>query len=501
MDAQTLANLQRVAAFFAGHDLPAYLVGGSVRDLLLARPCKDWDIALPGETPAIARKLANALGGSFAHMNDKACRIILKSDNDFEMVLDISPWRGASIEEDLRARDFTINAMAIALPRLLTYLERGTQLDLVDPLYGHADLETRTLRAVSEHSFRHDPLRLLRAIRFSIQHTLHIEPHTESLLRRDAALLSGVAAERIHEELYAILHFPNTTSHLRLLDQYGLLTTLIPEFLPARGMPQPSLHHWDVFEHSLETPGYLEELGRLLRADQAELRASRLALDGREDMVELQTLLREAEQQDIFHLDALSQPEIKLSALLHDIGKTVTYAADAEGNIHFYHHPQAGVPLAQEIMQRLGSSTADRRLVQLVTAHHMRPGQLSHDNVTPRAIRRYFVDLGPTGISVALVALADHLAMRGPLPLTEAWALHLATVRLLCERYIRARDSILPPRLLQADELMHRLDLKPGPIIGQLLEAIAEAQAEGIVRSKQDALWFASERLEEQRRE
>ncbi|GHO45288.1 HD domain-containing protein [Ktedonospora formicarum] len=499
MDAQTRTYLQHITTFFAERNIPAYLVGGSVRDLLLARPCKDWDIALPGETPAIARQLANTLGGFFAHMNDKACRITLHRADGSNMMLDISPWRGSSIEEDLHARDFTLNAIAIALPELLTCLEEGAPLNLIDPLYGRVDLEAHTLRVVSEHALRDDPLRILRAIRFSIEHELRIEPHTASLLKRDASLLSTVAVERIHDELYAILRFPNVTQHLRLLDDYGIFTTLIPEFLPARGMPQPSLHHWDVFEHSLETPYYLQTLEQLLEASPQELRTSPLTQGDSNDLVDLQALLQEAEQQDIFHLDTLSQPEVKLATLLHDIGKTVTYEVDEEGNIHFYHHPQAGVPLVQSILSRLGSNTADRRLAQLVAAHHMRPGQLSHDNVTPRAIRRYFVDLGPTGILVALVALADHLAMRGPLPLTEAWGLHLATVRLLCERYIRVRDSILPPRLLQADELMHRLELKPGPIVGQLLEAIAEAQAEGIVRSKQDALWLASEKLEEQR--
>jgi tRNA nucleotidyltransferase/poly(A) polymerase len=146
-------------------------------------------------------------------------------------------------------------------------------------------------------------------------------------------------------------------------------------------------------------------------------------------------------------------------------------------------------------MQRLNASTRDRRLVQQVVAHHMRPGQLSRDTATTRAIRRYFVDLGPTGIHVALVSLADHLAMRGPEKLTEIWQRHLALVRLLLTRYIREREHILPPRLIQAEELMRRLDIQPGPLVGELLEHIAEAQADGTIHSKEDALWHAEEFL------
>jgi hypothetical protein len=150
-------------------------------------------------------------------------------------------------------------------------------------------------------------------------------------------------------------------------------------------------------------------------------------------------------------------------------------------------------------MKRLSASTQDRRLVEQIVAHHMRPGQLSQDSVTQRAIRRYFVDLGPMGIPNALVSLADHLAMRGPQPLLGSWQRHLATARLLLTRYIRERRSILPPRIIQAEELMHHFQLPPGPLIGQLLEAIAEAQAEGRVQSRADALWLAEEVLSRSR--
>jgi hypothetical protein len=146
-------------------------------------------------------------------------------------------------------------------------------------------------------------------------------------------------------------------------------------------------------------------------------------------------------------------------------------------------------------MKRLSASTQDRRLVQQVVAHHMRPGQLSQDSVSQRAVRRYFVELGPIGIYVALISLADHLAMRGPEPLTAIWGRLLATVRLLLTRYIRERQSILPPRLLEAQELMRHFNLAPGPLVGQLLEYIADAQAEGRVHSKADALWLVEEKL------
>ncbi len=406
-------------------------------------------------------------------------------------------------------------------------------------MHGVADIAARRLKAVDSNVFRHDPLRMLRAVRLVMRYQLHLDPWTEGLIIRDAALLPLVAAERIHDELYAILEPDGATDRLRFLDAHGLFTTLIPEFIPARGMPQPPPHYWDVLEHSLESVGALERLANhLSRGDNqiatggnhpARVGASptptihdlsainpsysrggplRSPRGGgvpwsrdeanlfSPDLTEISTLLQEAEQQGIFRFANLTSPAMKMATLLHDIGKPVTYTINEAGAIHFYNHPQAGVPLAQQIMTRLHASTQDRRLAQQVAAHHMRPGQLGQiDPITPRAIRRYFVDLGPTGIYVALISLADHLATLGPQPLSTSWTRHLATVRLLLTRYIRERASILPPRLLSPEELMRRLSLKPGPLIGQLLESIAEAQSEGRIHSKEEALWLAEEQI------
>jgi putative nucleotidyltransferase with HDIG domain len=498
----TVKYLQQIAHTLHNHKHQAYLVGGSVRNLLLHKPCVDWDIALDGDVVKSARQIANTLGGFFVHMHDKANRIVVK-DIQQEWIFDLSPLQGDSIEADLHTRDFTINALAVPLADVLDHLMRGRQLTPIDPLDGMHDLAGKQLRMVHDRVFQIDPLRMLRAIRFMLQYQLTLEEHTEQALKRDAALLLQVAPERIHEELYTILQPQGATDVLRFLDNHHLLTTLIPELLPARGMPQPALHHWDVLDHSLETVAALEELTSILQQDATEIwdegqggkPNSYGPRPNEEQLVEIQQLLLEAEQQKLFQFASLQTPAVKLGALLHDIGKTVTYAVDDNGNITFYHHPEAGVPLAQQIMQRLHTSTQDRRLVQQIVAHHMRPGQLSQHTVTPRAIRRYFVDLGPTGIIVALISLADHLAMRGPEPLTEHWQRHLATVRLLLHSYIHKRKSIMPPRLLQTSELIQHLELQPGPIIGQLLESIAEAQADGLIQSKEDALWFAEEQL------
>ncbi len=493
MDAFTLHLLERVAQFFVENKVQAYLVGGSVRDVLLHKPCTDWDIVTTGDAPTLSRKLANKLGGYYAHMHEKASRITVKQ-KEREIIFDIAPLRGRSIEADLRQRDFTINAIATPLPEVVRSFIEHTSLLLIDPLSGEPDIAARLLRVVNDDVFKQDTLRMLRAIRFATRYNLSLDEHTKHLLQRDAALLLLAAPERVRAELYAILEPDGAPSCLRMLDTYNLFTALFPEFIPARGMMQPGLHHWDVFEHSIETVAALEQLATTLSLTAEEIQEKRLD-GGRGDLVAIQALLHEAEQQGYFQYASMTSPVMKFAALLHDIGKTTTQVIHEDGKITFYGHPQAGVPLVQSIARRLSLSTQDSRLIRQIVANHMRPGQLSHDSITQRAVRRYFVDLGPVGIPVALVSLADHLAMRGPEPLTDAWEHHLATVRLLLTRYIREREVTLPPHLVQPEELMSKLNLEPGPIIGQLLEQIAEARADGIIQSKDDAFWFAQEKL------
>ncbi len=543
---------------------------------MLGEECLDWDIVTFGDAHKTARQLADTLGGHYVHMHAKASRVIVFVEDTGsphtrkEICFDISPLIGKTIEDDLRQRDFTINAIAAPLDEVVRYLasnqakpiasRRGegaeerlggplwspaeggdhqqehveeqratikalptsTQppsplqdnegndhvLHLVDPLHGLSDLQARRLKAVDDRVFRHDPLRMLRAVRLMMRYQLQLDPWTASLITRDAELLPEVAPERVHDELYAILGPEGAANRLRFLDEHSLFIIIFPEFVSARGMRQPNPHHWDVLTHSIETVGALEHIAHLVQEKTghlhhnvnvgAPLAGARMGGEDapKDDLAEISSLLQEAEQQGIFSFAGLTAPRMKMAALLHDIGKPVTYSRDEEGAIHFYNHPLAGVPLVEQVMRRLCASTQDRRLAQLVAAHHMRPGQLGHDGpVTLRAIRRYFVDLGPAGIYVALFSLADHLATLGPQPAADAWQRHLGVVRQLLTSYIRERDSILPPRLISPEELMRRLKLEPGPIVGQLLDLISEAQAEGTIHSKEEAVWFAEEHL------
>ncbi|MBX5451363.1 HD domain-containing protein [Thermogemmatispora sp.] len=510
LEQETYELLQQVARFFARqHQSEVYLVGGALRNLLLNSPSVDWDLVVAGEAPRLARQLADALGGYYAHMHEKASRVVIRRPQG-EWIIDVAPLTG-SIEEDLRQRDFTINAIALPLDALLHTAAPSslTSLPWIDPCGGLADAQAGLLRAVNAQVFQARPVRLLRAIRFARRYSLRIEPATEALIRRDARLLTEEVAERLLSELYKLLELEDATRSLRLLDRYGLLTVLVPELGPARGMPQPPPHYWDVFEHSLETVSALEAVAHALQSEPRPLdelscaawcQPLLLGPDQTDHLAQLRALVAEATRQGLLSFSELTKPAFKLAALLHDIGKPATLSYDEEGTSHFYGHQQAGTPLAEGVMKRLSTSGHDRHLVRLVTLHHMRPGQLARQEfVTPRAIRRYFVDLGAYGLHVALFSLADHLATYGPgyhLRPAGAWEAHLACVALLFRSYLYERERFLPTRLLSGHELMRRLGLQPGPLVGELLEIIAEARAEERIHSKEEALWLAREYLQ-----
>src|SRR6266852_5319533 len=277
LDTNTLHLLRQTIQHFCEHNQRAYLTGGSLRNLLLGEPCGDWDIVTDGDVPLLARSLADKLAGYYVHLHDKASRVVGNHEVQ-ETIIDIASIKGNSIEEDLGQRDFTINAIAAPLAEIVQLLETGnvvvplggtreagTRDMLIDPLNGLADIQARQIKAVDDNVFKHDPLRMLRAVRLKTRYRLTIEPETENLIKRDARLLPLAAPERIHDELYAILESDGATVQLRYLDALGLFTVLIPEFIPARGMRQPSPHYWDVLEHSLESVGALERLAAAIR--------------------------------------------------------------------------------------------------------------------------------------------------------------------------------------------------------------------------------------------
>ena len=191
-------SLQVLSALAAARGLRVYLVGGSVRELALGRQAPDLDLAVSAQTLELARELAAALNGTFVLLDEgeRTARVVWQ-----EEILDLAEFRAPTLEGDLQARDFTVNAMALDLDAVL-----GRRLlALVDPAGGLRDLAQGLIRVVAPENLGYDPLRLLRAYRFAATHGFRLTPETEAAVRRYLPGFSRVAGERIHQELFLLL--------------------------------------------------------------------------------------------------------------------------------------------------------------------------------------------------------------------------------------------------------------------------------------------------------
>lgn len=463
-----------------------WLVGGAVRDPLLGRPTHDLDFAVDGEARQLARGVADRLGADYFDLDPgrDAGRVLHRTPDGMRWMLDFSRLRAASLEEDLAGRDFTINALAIDLRR---------PDHLIDPTGGVADLRARCLRAASAQAIADDPVRALRAVRLALSLSLTIEPSTIGQLRAAGGALGRASAERLRDEVMRTLELPRPAAAVRLIEQLGLLRDAFPELEALRGLEQPPQHAYDALVHTLAVCDHLADLLALMGLQPDEELSADLTLGLAS--VQLGRFRRPVH-------DVLAQSLaggrsahslLVLAALYHDVGKSVTGSRDPAGKLRFRAHEARGAEMASAWAERMRLSRVEIDRLGLVVATHMRPGQLEKSQpIAPRAIYRYYRQLGEAGVDVVLLSLADFLGKHIPPPPQPAWAGRLATARTLLEAYFeRAAQVVRPPRLIDGQVLMHQLGLAPGRRVGDLLEAVREAQVEGQVTTPDQAIEFA----------
>lgn len=462
---QTL--LRNLAALVAPSK-DAFVVGGAIRDLLLSRhPPEDLDLAVPAGALQTAETLAIWTGGRYVCLDAErgAARVVLRLEDRVAQV-DLTEFRGPSIEGDLRGRDLTINALAVPLPRLV---EEGSA-GVVDPTGGLADLARRRLRLAGPASFAEDPVRALRAIRLAGEVGFSLDPGVRRAARAVQSRLGEVAPERIRAELAGVLALPRTGAALRELDRLGLLTSILPESGPMKSATQPAPHRFTVWEHSLRA---VEAADRIL----ADLGA-----------------LTPYQQELAAHMseplgDSLTRREVlKLAILLHDVAKPETHQR-VEGRIRFIGHDKVGAEKARAIAQRLRlSNAATTVLVQLVR-HHLRPMHLGQlPEVSRRARYRFFRDLGAEVLDLFLLTLADAAAVRGASP-RVVWRGALGRlVADLMAGWEEDRQQASTPPLLRGEDVMVAFGLASGPEVGRLLAMAREAQDLGVVSTREEAL-------------
>jgi len=417
----------------AGKEL--YLVGGSVRDRLLRRPSPDMDFAsdaTPDETERIlAQPWPRGIHVAIYKVGEKFGTIGAVIDGQR---VEITTYRGEvygetrkpevqfvrSLEEDLSRRDFTINAMAMSVDG-----------KLIDPFGGRSDLAGRYLRAVGSPAerFKEDPLRMLRAVRFSCQLGFDIERETYAAIIRSAKTLQKISWERRAEEMNKILLSPRPAEGLKLLYNLFLLDHVIPELLPMIGLQQRGdYHHKDVWRHTL--------------------------------------LVVEHTEPDL---------ALRWAAVLHDIAKPATKSVD-NGEVHFFGHEVIGSEMAKDVLTRLrcGSELIER-VTKLVRLHQRI--NLYESDWTVGAVRRFVREAGDELPLLFALSRADITSQR-----EAKVAARMALVRELEGRVERLRaeeetEKIKSP--LDGNELMAIFGRGPGPWIKEVKERLLNAVLDG----------------------
>ena len=378
--------------------------------------------------------------------------------------LDVTDFRAPTLEGDLAARDFTVNALAVRLPPLLV----TGRARVLDPGGGIGDLRRGRLRPPAPGVLRDDPLRALRAVRLEATHGLRLTPAAARAVRDAAPALARVAPERVRDELLVLLALPRTLPALRRAGALGCLAAVLPETRAMRGTTQPSPHRFDVLEHPLRAVGGVDVL-----------------LAGLEALAPLGEELHTHVSEPLGGMVTRAQI-LKLAALLHDVAKPETRRV-VGGRIRFFDHDVLGAARARAIGERLRLPGRAVDVLERLVRHHLRPMHLAQaGGVSRRARYRFYRDLREDTRDLLLLVLADAAAVTGQSPLA-AWR-RSGVVRDLLGGWREEQASAAEPPLVRGGDVMARYGLVPGPEVGRLLHRAREAQALGLVRTRDEAL-------------
>ena len=452
-----------------------YLVGGAVRDFLMGKTSIDRDIAIK-DAEEFAKKLAQELDAVFITLDseNKIYRLVLRDKTNY---LDISELRGSSIEEDLSERDFTINAIAYDLGKC----------EFIDVTGGMDDIRNGILRHISEKNFIDDPLRLLRAFRF--MSTTGFEPDKElfNIIKKHKELIIEPARERIHEEIMKMFGGKYTDKALLKMLETDFLQLIFPFIEDMKKVPPNSHHHLDLMHHVIETVRQIQIQYEEFNRDELKTHA---------DSVDFGGFPR------INH--------IKLVGFLHDIGKYSTWTLEDNGNTvwkisdglpypndaglrhRFIKHDAVGAKLVVPLLKGLKFSNKQIDYISEMIRQHIYPSSvISSPNFDSKIMMRYVRKMGENVIDNLMIAKADRLSAQGPAVTKEMTENNINGLNKLMDFYLDVKPTLKPiPKLLDGIEIMDLLNIKQSPVLGRIINDLHEAQLNGDINTKEDAIKF-----------
>ena len=432
-----------------------YLVGGSIRDLF-TKKCEfcDRDISIKG-AENFARKIANKWDGTFIELDseNKIYRVVLPDKINF---LDISELQGNTIEEDLKRRDFTINAIAYDL----------ANDKFVDVTGGLKDLKNKVLRHIDDKNFEDDPLRILRAFRFYAVTGFKMTIELENALKKYMPMALNPAKERINYEIMKLFGGNFASGTLLKMDEFGLLEKIFPCVTEMKKVPPNTHHHLDLFHHVVETVRQIEILYNEISGFEKE------------------------------HLDAIDFggfPRInhlKLAGFLHDIGKFSTWTIEEGGRHRFIKHDDVGSKMVLPLLRDLKFSKKQIEYISCMIKNHIYPSNvIVAPSLNDKVMMRYVRKMGDNVIDNIILAKADRLSAKGVDITEEIVNANISGLDKLLDFYLSKKDSLAPlPKLIDGREIMELLNIKPSPKLGEIINAINEAQLNEEITTHEEAI-------------
>jgi tRNA nucleotidyltransferase/poly(A) polymerase len=427
------------------NNFEAYFVGGSVRDLILKRKIKDWDLT----TNATPEQILKVFPNGFYNNDFGTVGIPVKIGNE-DHVAEVTTYRtetaykdnrhpenvswGKTLTEDLGRRDFTINAIALRI-------NEKDVFELIDPYDGEKDIKKKILKAVGDPNlrFKEDALRLLRAVRIANDLEFTIEKITWEKICEDSKLIANISAERIKTELLRILASVHPYEGIMLLKDSGLLEFILPELLEGIdiSMVRPGRHHTtDVFMHNVLS-------------------------------------LKFCPSED---------PIVRFATLLHDTGKPKVMAKDSEGLVIFHNHEVAGARIAAAVCDRLKFSKKEKEKIVMLIRWHMFS---VNENQTDATIRRFIRKIGVENVKDMMdLRVADRLG--GGTQTAESWRLKLFKEKI--EEQLQPAPFSINDMAIDGSDIMELLQIKPGPKVGEILQKLFEEVDEDLSKNNKEFL-------------
>ncbi|MFU8826163.1 MAG: hypothetical protein ACNA70_01585 [Brevefilum sp.] len=468
----------------------AFLVGGAVRDALLGRPLHDMDFVMAANPTHLAKRLAKRLEAGFFLLDDErhTARVVYHDPDGRFFPLDFVQFTGQDLGEDLRNRDFTVNAMALSLDDLI---------QVIDPLGGQDDLQRGVLRACSDHALLDDPVRVLRGVRLAVQFGFDYGQSLEAAMREAAGQLHRTSGERQRDEFFRLLAGPDPAAGLDQLWQVRVFDLLIPPLVDLEKIPAVPDGQHSMLAHAIRTVDAFHLLLEVLTA------AVLPEHDAPWPLYQVQAELGEFTNHSAAYFSEELTPGrgkaalAYFGALLHEVGSPLPNLA-GQGQPKPADQATVGAELAYDVAKRMPLSNTESGWVETFVRHHQDLLKLVQAGVTPdrRRIYRFFKSAGDAGVAIGVYTLADILATEAESLKPDVWESALIIVRMIFSAWWEAHAGIVSPvPLLDGRELQAEFGLAPGVLIGELLMQLVEEQAAGIIVTKDQARSFVNDQL------